>query len=110
MIAGIIVGPPSGGSVNVLVRALGPTLGDFGVQGFLANPKLDLVNANGAVLRSNDSWKSSQAAQIQAANLAPKYDAEAALVHTLPPGQYTTIVTGVNRTTGIGLVEVYNIP
>jgi hypothetical protein len=109
MIAGLIVSPSNGASLKVLVRALGPTLGDFGVQGFLANPKLDLVNASGTVLRSNDSWKSSQAAQIQAVNLAPKYDAEAALVHTLPPGQYTAVVSGVNRTIGVGLVEVYNI-
>jgi hypothetical protein len=109
MIAGLIVGPPGGPSTNVLVRALGPTLGDFGVQGFLANPTLDLVNSNGTVLRSNDSWKSSQAVQIQAANLAPKYDQEAALVATLAPGAYTAIVRGSGRTTGVGLVEVYNI-
>jgi hypothetical protein len=64
----------------------GTDLGDFGVQNFLANPKLDLVDASGTVLRSNDSWKSSQGAQIQAANLAPKYDAEAALVHYASTG------------------------
>lgn len=94
----------------MLARALGPTLGDFGVQGFLADPTLDLVNASGTVLRSNDSWQSDQGPQIQAANLAPKYDPEAALIETLAPGQYTAIVRGSGRTTGVGLVEVYNIP
>ncbi|HKP05045.1 MAG TPA: hypothetical protein VJU77_16965 [Chthoniobacterales bacterium] len=111
MIAGVIVGPASGGSINVLVRALGPTLTNFGVAGALANPTVDLVNANGIVLRSNDDWKSdpSQMALIQAANLAPQFDAESALVQTIPPGAYTAVVRGAGRTTGVGLVEAYNI-
>ena len=109
LIAGLTVGPSGAGSLNVLVRALGPTLGDFGVQGFLANPTLDLVDANGTVKRSNDDWKSSQAAQIQAANLAPKYDPEAALLDSLTPGAYTAVVRGNNRTIGVGLVEVYRL-
>jgi hypothetical protein len=110
MIAGLIVSSPGGGRVNVLVRALGPTLGDFGVQGFLADPTLDLVDSNGVVIRSNDTWQSSQAALIQAANLAPRYNQEAALVETLAPGAYTAIVRGAGRTTGVGLVEVYSLP
>jgi autotransporter-associated beta strand protein len=110
MIAGLIVGPSNAGSLNVLVRALGPTLGDFGVQGFLADPTLDLVNSNGVVIRSNDSWQSAQAGLIQAAGLAPTHDEEAALVETLAPGAYTAVVRGSGRTTGVGLVEVYNIP
>ncbi len=109
LIAGLTVGPSGAGSLNVLVRALGPTLGDFGVQGFLANPTVDLVDANGTVKRSNDDWKSSQGAQIQAANLAPKFDAEAALMDSLTPGAYTAVVRGNDRTTGVGLVEVYRL-
>ena len=109
LIAGLTVGPSDAGSLNVLVRALGPTLGDFGVQGFLANPTVDLVDANGTVKRSNDDWKSSQAAQIQASNLAPKYDPEAALLDSLTPGAYTAVVRGNGRTTGVGLVEVYRL-
>jgi uncharacterized protein YkwD len=111
MIAGVIVGPTGGGSINVLVRALGPTLSDFGVAGALVNPTVDLVNASGTVIRSNDNWKSdpSQMAQIQAANLAPQHDSEAALVQALPPGAYTAVVRGAGGTTGVGLVEVYNI-
>lgn len=110
MIAGLIVTPDNGTSLNVLVRALGPTLGDFGVAGALANPTLDLVNASGTVIRSNDNWKDSQRTEIEAASLAPGHDEEAALIHTLPPGAYTAIVRGSGRTTGVGLVEVYNIP
>lgn len=112
MIAGLIVGPAGGGTVPVLVRALGPTLGDFGVQGFLADPTVDLVNSSGTVIRSNDSWQSdsSQSALIQGAGLAPTYGQEAALVETLPPGAYTAVVRGAARTTGVGLVEVYHIP
>jgi hypothetical protein len=48
-------------------------------------------------------------ALIQAANLAPQYDAEAALVQTVAPGSYTAVVRGINRTTGVALVEAYNI-
>ncbi|HKP05057.1 MAG TPA: hypothetical protein VJU77_17025 [Chthoniobacterales bacterium] len=112
MIAGLIVSPSNGSNTKVLVRALGPTLGDFGVSGFLANPTLDLVNASGTVIRSNNDWKddAQQRALIEAAGLAPNHDEEAALVETVPPGAYTAIVRGNNRATGVGLVEVYNIP
>jgi hypothetical protein len=68
------------------------------------------VNASGTVLRSNDSWQTDQSAEIQAASLAPKYAQEAALIETVPAGQYTAVVRGSGRTTGVGLVEVYHIP
>ena len=68
------------------------------------------MNSSGTVLRSNDSWKSDQGPQIQAAGLALKYDQKDALIETVAPGQYTAIVRGNSRTTGVGLVEVYNIP
>jgi hypothetical protein len=110
MIAGLIVTPTDGASPKILVRALGPTLGDFGVPGALANPTLDLVNSSGTVIRSNDNWKNSQRAEIEAAGLAPNHDQESALVEVVPPGAYTAIVRGNGRTTGVGLVEVYNIP
>jgi plastocyanin len=112
MIAGLIAGPSNGTSLKVLVRALGPTLSDFGVAGALANPTLDLVNSSGVVIRSNDNWKddSQQRAQIEAAGLAPAHDEESALVETVAPGAYTAVVRGSGRTTGIGLVEAYNIP
>jgi hypothetical protein len=111
MIAGLIVSPSNGSTTKVLVRALGPTLGDFGVAGALADPTLDLVNSSGTVIRSNDNWKddAQQRAAIEAANLAPSHDEEAALVDTVAPGAYTAIVRGNNRATGVGLVEAYNL-
>jgi hypothetical protein len=109
MIAGLIVSPGNGSSVKVLARAMGPTLGDFGVPGILANPTLELVNGSGTIIRSNDNWKEDQRAEIEAANLAPNHDEEAALVQIVPPGAYTAIVRGSGRTTGVGLVEVYHI-
>jgi hypothetical protein len=112
MIAGLIAGPGNATSLKVLVRALGPTLSDFGVPGALANPTLDLVNSSGTVIRSSDNWKDDpqQRAQIEAAGLAPSHDVEAALVETVAPGAYTAIVRGSGRTVGVGLVEAYNIP
>ena len=111
MIAGLIAGPSNGTSLKILVRALGPTLSDFGVAGALANPTLDLVNASGTVIRSNNDWKDDpqQRAAIEAAGLAPSHDEEAALVETVAPGAYTAVVRGNNHTTGVGLVEAYNI-
>ena len=84
----------------------------FGVPGTLAAPTLDLVNASGTVIRSNDNWQDDpqQRAEIEAARLGPNHIEEAALVETVAPGAYTAIVRGKNRTTGVGLVEVYNIP
>jgi uncharacterized delta-60 repeat protein len=110
MIAGLIVSPSDGSNINVLVRALGPTLGDFGVPGVLANPTLDLVDSSGTLIRSNDNWKDSQRPEIEAAQLSPNHDEESALIETLAPGAYTAIVRGSGQTTGVGLVEVYNIP
>jgi len=112
MIAGLIAGPGNGTSLKILVRALGPTLSDFGVPGALADTTLDLVNASGTVIRSNDNWQDDpqQRAAIEAAGLAPAHLEEAALVETVVPGAYTAIVRGSNRTTGVGLVEAYNIP
>jgi hypothetical protein len=105
MIAGVIVGPSNGTDAKVLVRALGPTLADFGVAGALADPTVDLVNSSGTVLRSNDDWKGSQQAEIESANLGPAHDQEAALIETIPPGQYKAVVRGKNSTTGVGLVR-----
>ena len=112
MIAGLIVGPGNGASLKILARALGPTLSDFGVPGALADTTLDLVNASGTVIRSNDNWRddAQQRAEIEAAGLAPNHVEEAALVETVAPGAYTVVVRGKNRTTGVGLVEVYHLP
>ena len=93
---------------NVIVRAIGPSLGNFGVQGALANPTLELHEPDGTVI-SNDDWKDDQQADIEGTGLAPSDDLESAIVGTLAPGLYTAIVAGTNGTTGIGLVEAYDL-
>ena len=107
MIAGVIVG--GSGSQKMIVRALGPTLSNFGVANALANPTLELRDINGNLIQSNDNWRSTQQAEIIATGLAPPNDAESAIVATLAPSNYTMIVRGVNSTTGVALVEVYRL-
>ena len=111
MVGGLIVGPVSAtGNAKIVVRALGPSLANFGIDGAVQDPTLDLVNANGVVLRANDNWKlGGQEADLTAAELAPSDDRESALIETVGPGAYTAIVRGSGNTTGVGLVEIYNI-
>jgi hypothetical protein len=109
MIGGLIVG---GGTARVIVRALGPSVP---VADALPDPILELHDGSGALVASNDNWKtrpdgSSQQAEIEATALQPGNDLESALVRTLPPGNYTAIVRGTNNNTGVGLVETYNLP
>jgi hypothetical protein len=106
MIAGVIVGPDS---ENVIIRGLGPTLGQppFNVPNVLANPFLDLRDANGNRIMANDNWKETQLSEIQASSYAPPNDAEAAILTTLPAGNYTALLSGVSNTSGNALVEVY---
>jgi plastocyanin len=104
MIAGVMVQMIS---QKVIVRALGPTLATFGVSNPLANPLLELRDANGSLLASNDNWKTTQQSEISASGYAPPNDLESAIVRTLTPGNYTAVVRGLNNTTGVALVEVY---
>ena len=107
MIGGLIVSGPD--SENVIVRAIGPSLVNFGIANALQNPFLELHDANGVLITSNDNWKDTQQAQIEATGLAPSDDLESAIVRTLTPGNYTAIVRGVNNTTGVALVEVFGL-
>jgi hypothetical protein len=107
MIAGVIVNGPN--NENVIIRGLGPTLAQFGVPNVLANPFLDLRDANGNQISTNDNWKSTQQTQIQATGRAPPNDAEAAIVTTLIPGNYTAVLSGVGNTSGNALVDVYSL-
>ncbi|HEX8281588.1 MAG TPA: hypothetical protein VF551_09430 [Chthoniobacterales bacterium] len=106
MIAGTIVVGDAGASQRVLVRAKGPSLP---VAGQLPNPTLELVNANGVIVRSNDNWRSEQQAEVIATALPPTNDLEAAVVAMLRPDRYTAIVRGTGGSTGVGLVEVYTV-
>ena len=108
MIGGFIV-RGGGGGTRVVIRALGPSLSDRGVEGALADPTLQLVDANGSEIRANDNWKESQQGELEALQIAPANDLESALIATLGGGNYTAIVRGKNDTTGVGLVEVYNV-
>jgi len=112
LIGGVIVGGgASEGSVNVLVRALGPSLV---VEGALNDPSLELYDGSGSLISANDNWKTrpggtSQQSEIEATGLAPANDLESALLQTLPIGSYTAIVRGTHDAPGVGLVEVYNL-
>lgn len=110
MIGGFIVGGGAGGSAKVIVRAIGPSLTPAGVANALANPTLELRDAAGSLLRSNDNWKSTQKSEIQATGVPPANDLESALLATLGAGNYTAIVRGKTNSTGVALVEVFNIP
>ena len=105
LIGGFIVGP----TTKVVVRAIGPSLGSAGVGGALQDPSLDLVNANGEVIRTNDDWKGTQRAELEAIGIQPSDDRESALIASLTAGNYTAVVRGAAGGTGVGLVEVYNL-
>lgn len=97
--------------VQVLIRAQGATLASYGVTGQLTDTVLELYQ-NGALLQSNDDWKSpaaggASAATITATGMAPGSDSDSALLVTLPPGAYTTVVHGKNGATGIAIVEAF---
>lgn len=105
LIAGtIVVGQAS---QKVIVRAIGPSLN---IAGKLADPILELRDANGALIRADDNWRTGgQETEIMQSGVAPTNDLESALIETLPANNaaYTAIVRGINNTTGIAVVEVY---
>jgi hypothetical protein len=98
-------------SKHVVLRAIGPSLTQFGVPDALADPVLELHGPGAFVTITNDNWRDDpvQAALIQADGLAPTNDLESAIDATLPPGAYTGIVSGKNNTSGVGLIEVYDL-
>jgi hypothetical protein len=104
MIGGLIVLGQN--PVRVIVRAIGPSLP---VPGALADPTLELRDGNGALLASNDNWRSDQEAEIIATTIPPSNDLESAIVRNLAPGNYTAIVRGAGGTTGVAVVEAYNL-
>jgi hypothetical protein len=109
LIGGFITGNKIG-ATRIGVRALGPSLQQFGITNPLADPKLQLFDANGTLLASNDDWQGdpNQAGLIRSYALAPPNHFESAIAIHLPPGRYTVIVTGKNNQTGIGLAEIYD--
>jgi hypothetical protein len=103
---------------RVILRAIGPELSQYGVPNAMADPILELHDANGAPIASNNNWQttiiggiitSDQVQDIQNSGHAPGDPNESAIMADLPPGNYTAIVRGVNNTTGVALVEVYDL-
>jgi hypothetical protein len=94
------------GSTTVLFRAVGPSVPVFNA---LQDTTLALHNGQGSLIASNDNWQDSQAAAIQATTIPPSDPREAAILHQLSPGAYTAIVRGKNNTTGVALIEAYQI-
>ena len=94
---------------HVLLRGIGPSLAASGIPNTLANPTLDLRDSAGVRILANDNWRDTQQAEIMATGIPPTNDLEAAIVQTLAPGNYTVILRGMGMTSGVGLVEIYNL-
>jgi hypothetical protein len=116
MIGGVIVQGTQ--PTRVIVRAIGPELSQYGVPNPLADPTLELHDSTGALIASNDNWQhtiiggiitTSQVHDITNSGYAPGDPRESAIIAELPVGNYTAIVRGVNNTTGVALVEVYDL-
>jgi hypothetical protein len=116
MIGGFIV--QGTGVKRVIIRAIGPELSQYGVPNPLADPTLELHNGSGALIASNDNWQTTiiggiithdQVQEIQNSGHTPGDGRESAIIADLPAGNYTAIVRGVNSTTGVALVEVYDL-
>lgn len=112
LIAGFTVGNTMNTN-NLVIRGLGPSIQSSAVPQTLFDPKLEVRNANGATLASNDNWaQSPQASDITAVGLAPLFNNESAVAIALGPGAYTALLSGAPTpfsNTGVGLIEVYSI-
>lgn len=111
MIGGFILGGTITQPARVVVRAIGPSLGDSGITNPLSNPTLELFDGNGLSVGFNDNWQddAGQALELQNLSIAPTAAAESAIVAILPPGPYTAVVAGQSGATGVGLIEVYDV-
>ena len=108
LISGFIVGDLD--SATVIVRALGPSLASAGVSGVLSDPTLTIYDTNGSAIASNDNWQEDiNSPDVQKNNLAPPDPAESAIALHLPAGAYSAIVSGANGSTGVSLVEVFDL-
>jgi len=106
MFGGFII---NGGNAKVMVRAMGPSLQKVGISNALQDPTLDLYDANGAVLQSNDNWQQASNTNEIPNGFSPSDPRESVIVTTLAPGNYSAIVRGKSNTTGVAIVEAYNL-
>jgi hypothetical protein len=97
------------GPKHVLLRAIGPSLNQVGVPNVLADPMIELHGPTGTLITSNDNWKDTQQAVIEATGIPPTNDFESAIDATLAPGAYSAVVRGKNNTVGLALVEIYDL-
>jgi uncharacterized protein GlcG (DUF336 family) len=107
LIGGFIISGTA--SKKVIVRAMGPSLGAYGVSSALADPILELHDATGAIIATNDNWADTQQTEVAASGIPPPNELESAIVRTLAPGAYTALVNGKDGGTGTALVEVYDL-
>ena len=116
MIGGFVV--QGTGAKRVIIRAIGPELTQHGITNALADPRLEIHNQSGALIASNDNWQTTilggvitgnQVSDIQNSGHAPSAASESAIIANLQPGNYTAIVRGVSNTTGVALVEAYDL-
>jgi uncharacterized repeat protein (TIGR01451 family) len=110
MIGGFTLGVANGPS-RIAIRGLGPSLAQAGISNVLADPTLELHDANGTLLIANDDWQSDpvSAAQLTANGLALPNPKESGIFTSLSGGQFTAILAGANGGIGVGLVEIYNL-
>jgi sugar lactone lactonase YvrE len=109
LIAGFVIGGNGPVGTTVVVRALGPSLSAFGITNPLPDPVLELRDASGTLIASNNDWKDSQEQAIRNSTLAPTNDRESAIVATLRGGAFTAILGSANGAPGTAVIEVYNI-
>ena len=107
LIGGIII--TGDAAKTVTVRARGPSLADFNVPNVLVDPVVHLYDVDGQLIDSNDDWEAHASSGLLSANLRPSRAKEAAITRSLEPGAYTAIVSGAGGTTGIGIVEVFDV-
>jgi sugar lactone lactonase YvrE len=109
LIGGFIVGGSALNNAAVLIRAIGPSLSQFGVVNPLQDPTLVLYNSSGAVIASNNNWQDTQSSQISATGISPSDPRESAIFATLPAGSFTVITRGANNSRGVALLEIYSL-
>jgi PKD repeat protein len=110
LIGGFFAGPQTAAVTGVVFRAIGPSLSAFNVPGPMQDPTIEIHNRDGDLIASNDDWETNQKADIEAVGLAPSDSRESAiLLRNFEPGPYTAIVRGKNNSTGVGLVEIYDV-
>lgn len=107
MIGGFIINGPE--QKKIILRAIGPSLVAVGIPNALQDPTLELHDQTEALIAFNDNWRDAQASDIEATGIPPRDERESAMVQTLAPGRYTAIVRGKNDSTGVGLIELYDL-